>query len=153
MSKIFYVRSDKDTHFTGAMNQHVGELESLEFPDDLKKLNVREVVIETLSIIFKQAALDWDVYLWSTADAGNVDPDLDKFITYVNFASSTGKQIAAAGNFLYSQVYLEIPYRCAMPAANTQIHTTLVNRHATAKNNLAGGGDVVVIFGVRPVLS
>jgi len=153
-SALYYIRSDKDTHFSGALAQNAGELESLSFPAELNAMNVRELVIESITIIFEQAALEWDVYLWSKAAATTAsNVDTDNFLAYVNFASTGGKQIAGTGSFYYSAFDLNLPYKdqdVNAITAGSKLHVTLVNRSATAKN--AGAtGEVVVLFGVRPV--
>lgn len=146
---IEYIRSDKDTHFTGALAQHAIEIEALSFPAMWGSAGIEECIIEGITIQFEQADLDWDIFLFTTS--GNQDTsdlDLDTYLDYFSF--TTGIQIAGANQFYYASPSntMSIPYK---DADNTQkLHVGLVNRSATAKN--AGAtGEIVVQFAVRPI--
>ena len=147
--ELQYIKSDKDTHFSGALAQHAVEIEALDFPTGWSSLNINDLIIESISIQSDQN-LEWDILLFSTDGTTNADLDLDTFTDFFNFATTSGKQIAAAGQFYYSSPSnnLQIPYK------NTQnkskLHVALVNRSATSKN--AGAtGEFTVEFVVRPV--
>ncbi|MEW6214546.1 MAG: hypothetical protein AB1478_04985 [Nitrospirota bacterium] len=144
---LVYIRSDKDTHFTGGLAQHEFESESISFPNEVSHTN--EVIIEGIAIQSDQN-LEWDIYIWTGVEYDNTDLDLDKFLEYVNFASTSGKQIGSplANQYYYSKTGLSIRYK---DGDNTKkLHCSLVNRSATAKN--AGAtGEVVVQFTVSPI--
>jgi len=142
------IRSDKDTHFSGALAQNAIELENLSFPADWGTVGIQECVIEGITIQADQN-LEWDVFIWATDGHSDTDLDLDKFIDFTNFATTDGKQIAGAGQYYYSSPSnLSIPYRD--DDKTSELHVGLVNKSATAKN--AGAtGEVVVEFHVRPV--
>jgi len=145
------VRSDKDTHFSGALIQNAVEHEDIAIDERLHRTN--EFVVEQIAIISDEN-LEWDVFFWSTS--GNLDAsdyDDDKFIEYQNFSSSSGKQIAAAGGFYYATSGLAIPYRDdgVDERSNSAIlHVSLVNRSAGAKT-AGSAGEAVVICTLRPV--
>lgn len=144
---IEYIRTDKDTHFTGGINQNAKEDESINFPTDWGSLRINECVIEGIAIQSDQN-LEWDVFIWTGSEYDNTDLDTDVFLEYVNFSTTSGKQIAATNQYYYAITGLEIPYK---DADNTRkLHSSLCNRSATAKN--AGAtGEVVITFMVRPI--
>ena len=149
LKEIQYIKSDKDTHFSGALAQNAAEVEALNFPTDWVTLGISDIIIESVSIQSDQN-LEWDVMLFSTDGTTDTDLDLDTFTDFFNFATTSGKQIGAANQFYYSSPSnnLQIPYK------NTQnrskLHVALVNRSATGKN--AGAtGEFTVEFAVRPV--
>jgi len=146
---VYYIDSDKDTHFTGALAQHAIESESLNFPDLFPNAGIQDVIIEGINIQSDQN-LEWDVFVWSTSGYNNSDVDLAAMIDYWNFPTTSGKQIAGANQYYYPLPAnrISVPYR---DANNTsKLHVSLVNRSATGKN--AGAtGEVKVRFIVRPV--
>jgi len=76
--------------------------------------------------------------------------DVDTFVDYFNYATTTGKRIAGAGQYYYASPSnnLDIAYRDADKSG--KLHVLLVNRSATAKN--AGAtGEVKLRFVVRPI--
>ena|SRR3990172_4851703 len=139
------VRSDKDSHFSGALAQNAAELESLDLPGQWGS-RCSEFVVENIVIIADQA-LEWDLFLWGSDGADDADLDLDTFVDYVNFPAASGKQVAGAGSYYYaSPSDLGIP----VTVTNNKLNLSLVNRSVTAKN--AGAtGEVVVICTLRPV--
>lgn len=142
-NRIQVIRSDKDTHFTGALAQNAREDESIALPAQWR---TTECVVEGIAVISDQN-LEWDVYLFSSSAFSNSNMDLDMFADCTNFPSTSGKQIAGAGSYYYpSPSGIQLPYK----SADSSIHIALVNRSATGKN--AGAtGEVVVLVYVRPV--
>lgn len=151
MSKlsIEYLRSDKDTHFTGALAQNAIEVESINFPSIWRTAGVNECIIEGLSIQSDQN-LEWDVYIFTSSEFDNTDLDLDVMIDMFNFPTTAGKTIAGANQYYYPfpANNISIPYS---DAENTgKLHVGLVNRSATGKN--AGAtGEIVIRFALRPI--
>jgi hypothetical protein len=144
-----YIVSDKDSHFTGGLAQNAGEAESINFPADWRTIGVNQCVIESITIQSDQN-LEWDIYLWSGAEADNTDLDTDTFIDYFNYATTTGKQIAGANQYYYASPSNNLNIAYKDDDNSGKLHVTLVNRSATAKN--AGGtGEVKLQFIVRPV--
>ena len=147
--ELQYIKSDKDTHFSGALAQNAIEIEALDFPSDWQKINVTSIIIESISIMSDQN-LEWDVLLFSTDGTTDTDLDIDSFTDFFNYATTSGKQAAGAGPFYYSSPSnnLQIPYKNAQN--KSKLHVALVNRSATSKN--AGAtGEFTVEFVVRPV--
>lgn len=142
------VRSDKDTHFTGSLDQNAGEDESITI-EAIHRTN--EFIIEHIAVLSDQN-LEWDVFLWAKNTYADSDHDVDEFIEYVNFTSNSGKQIAAADIFYYSATGLSIPYRDDDVGSvnNASLHLSLVNRSASSKNSGATG-EIVIIVSMRPV--
>lgn len=148
--RIAIIRSDKDTHFSGALAQNAAEQEALAFPGNLR---TNELIIEAVTVQSDQN-LEWDLVLWKAVAGANADLDLDNFVDYINFPATSGKQIAGAGQYYYaSAASLAIPYKdegAADKATNASVHCSLVNRSVTGKNAGATGEVVVTLF-VRPV--
>lgn len=148
MSALAYIDSDKDTHFTGAIAQNAMELEAIDLPADWQTAKIREIVIEGISIQADQN-LEWDVFIFSKSTAEDADIDLDAFVDYTNYPTTSGKQIAGAGQFYYATADMEIPY--VNLDHESKIIIGLVNRSATGKN--AGAtGEVKIRVAARPVL-
>ena len=145
-------RSDKDTHFTGGLAQNAGEFETLSRTSGNPYPASNRFIIEKIAVQSDQN-LDWDVVLWSGAAADATDLDADLFVEYEAFATTAGKQIAGANQFYYATSGLSIPYidgDVERRSNSPQVHVTLVNRNAAAKN--AGAtGEVVVVITMRPV--
>lgn len=147
--EIQYVTSDKDTHFTTGIAQHAVDIESLDLPTDWVTLGINNIIIEGISIQSDQN-LEWDVMLFTNDETTDTDLDIDSFSDFFNFATTSGKQIGATGQFYYSSPsnFMAIPYQ------NTdnrpKLHVGLINRSGTAKN--AGAtGEFTVKFALRPV--
>lgn len=145
---VEFIRTDKDTNFTGALVQNAGEAENLDFPTDWKTTQINEVIIHAIRIQSDQN-LEWDIYLWKRDTGANTDLDVDTFSGLINFPATSGKQIAGSNQFYYSLSNLNLHYQDEDKSG--KIHCMLINRSSTAK--LAGGtGEVVVEFVVSPVL-
>jgi hypothetical protein len=146
---IEFIVTDKDGHFTGALATNAVEHESINFPTDWGIVGIQEMIIESVSIQSDQQ-LEWDIYVWSGSENANADLDLDTFLDYFNFPTTSGKRLAGANQYYYASVAnnVAIPYRDN--DKSSKLHVSLVNRSATAKN--AGAtGEVVVRFVVRPI--
>lgn len=142
MAFQYNVRSDKDSHFTGAIAQNAGEDESLTLPACLAGINGNaRGLVRSLTLVADQN-LDWEVQFWRSGTHGAADIDTDKWIGGVVFtASSDAKQLAGSGSYLYYKGNLDIPY---IDLDNSgKLHVTLTNRSAGAKG--AGAvGEVIV---------
>ena len=148
---IHHVRSETDTHFNTEIVQYAADNENLAFPAGL--VGCGECVIEAV-VIQSIQNLDWYVYIFGTDGFDNTDLDLDYFIEYVAFATSTGLQVGATAQYYYSSTNLNIPYKDldwdSSKETAAELHIALVNRNSTAKN--AGDtGDVLLDIIIRPV--
>lgn len=148
---VHFVRTDKDSHFTGALATNAIELENV---TGLKSpaFNIESVTLQS------DQNLDWDIYVWATDGHSDTDVDLDYFLGKITFVAADGKQIAGAGQYYYDTSSCSQPFRpfpaydrdAVAPGAGGkyELHTGLVNRSATSKN--AGAtGEVSVTFGLR----
>ena len=147
LPKTWVVRSDKDTHFTGALIQNAMELETLGDPATENKRDQTRSIIQRISIISEQN-LDWDIVLFRSTFAPplTLDCDLDPTIDWVTFEVADGVQVAAAGLYRYSYTSLQILYwNTDAPGA---IHVGLVNRNAVAKGAGAAGEIIVELQGI-----
>jgi hypothetical protein len=143
----YNVRSDKDTHFTGAIAQNAGEDESITLPGCLAGINGNaRGNVKSITVISDQN-LAWELNLWRSATHGTADIDTDKWLARWAFVAADGVQLAGAGSYLYYIDSLDIPY---VDSDNSgKLHVTLTNRSATAKN--AGAtGEVIVDVRIQP---
>lgn len=141
--ETFSIRSDKDTHFTGALLQNNQEVAALSLPAEIDINAISEFSIEGITIQSKQNLL-WQVMIWGAVGADDADLDLDTFKDSVSFPSSSGESIGngAGSQFYYPSADLDIPYKFASPN-DLKLYVGLVNRSLTAK--LAGvTGEVVI---------
>lgn len=148
------VKSDKDTNFTTGLAQNAGEEENI------SGIRYRSGTIEAIHITSDQN-LDWDVYFF--AKDGQMDTNLDTeyFLGVVTFVAADAKQIAGAGQYYYSTNNCSYPFRpfpytdldayavIESDQVTPELHVTIVNRNATAKN--AGAtGEIVLTVVYRP---
>lgn len=145
------IKSDKDTHFSGALAQNAAESESLTGFSDVSG------VIEQVSLISDQN-LDWELMFFATSGFDDADYDADFFLGAVRFVAADGKQIAGVGGYYYCTANMALPFepityidKTSVDAGNNSgsIYCVLVNRSATGKN--AGAtGEVAVNIVIRP---
>lgn len=148
MAFQYNVRSDKDSHFAGAIAQNAGEDESLSLPACLAGINGNaRGSVRSLTIISDQN-LAWEVNVWRSATHGTADIDTDKWLGRWTFTAADGVQLAGSGSYLYYVDGLDIAY---IDADNSgKLHLTLTNRSASAKN--AGAtGEVIVDIRMQPI--
>lgn len=155
-----FIRSDKDTHFTGALATNALETESF---GDLR-VHAGEIVSVNLQ---SDQNLDWDIFFFGTTDFNNADLDSSIFLGRVRFAAADGVQIAGSGQFFYDtciasayafrpffyvdKTWLDLDDEDKLDRATNpiQLHVGLVNRSATSKN--AGAtGEVVINVEYHP---
>ncbi len=136
---LFLIKTDKDTHFTGAIAQHSHEFESLTLP-----AGCHELWIDQVAIISDQP-LDWDVCFWEGTTPASTDLDLDKYIGIVNFPSTSLKQLDSATYPQYRGDDTNVGITYLVPEDGL-LHVSLANRNATAKNAGATGEVVVKIW-------
>ena len=145
-----YVRSDKDSHFTGALAQNAVETEDIGFPADWATMVLSKAKILGVTIISDQQ-LAWDVKFYAKdTHAVTSDLDLDSAIRTLKFDASAGVQEAGANQYYYDIDPTEFPFIYHDEDNTSEFHVTLINRSATAKN--AGAtGEVVVIIHAIPI--
>jgi hypothetical protein len=135
---VFYdIASDKDTHFTGALNQYAKEDENL---TNLlgNKIRITGITIEA------DQALDFWVMFWNKDTFDNTDLDLSTFIGMVELDLSTyGQRVGGSGQYYMSLEKVDLD--CEDKDATNELHCSLFNASATAKN--AGAtGEVKLVF-------
>ena len=145
-----YVRSDKDTHFTGALAQNAVKTENISFPADWVTMGLRKAKIVDIKIISDQQ-LAWDVKFYSKdTHAVTTDLDADSFIRTFKFDASAGVQEAGADQYYYDIDPSEFPFVYIDEDGTSEFHVTLVNRSATPKT-AGAAGEVVVIIQAIPI--
>jgi|GEM_PF-3547506 len=129
---VFYdIASDKDTHFTGALNQYAKEDENL---TNLlgNKIRITGITIEA------DQALDFWVMFWNSDSFDNTDLDLSTFIGMVELDLSTyGQQVGGSGQYYLSLEKVDLDYED--DDGTQELHCSLYNASATAKNAGATG--------------
>lgn len=129
--EYYIVKSDKDTHFTGALAQNAHEEESLQLHARRNRCVILDVTV------LSDQNLAWDVYFWSTDAFDNADLDLDSAIGKVSFVVADGEQIGGTGAYRYHANGLAIPYNDEDETG--ELHVSVVNRSGTSKNAGATG--------------
>jgi hypothetical protein len=144
MSFTYSVRTDKDTHFTGAIAQNAKEDENVVLPGALDGIrgNARGYIKGIM--IQSDENLAWELAFWSTDGFENTDLDLDTFISRWSFVVADGVRFGGTGQYYYYIEGLKIPY---VDEDNTgELHMSLVNRSAAAKTAGAAGEVVVEVY-------
>lgn len=141
------LRTDKDTHFTGALAQDAKEDENIVVPAQLSGINGR--VNGTIRSLMLQSDqnLAWELAFWGSDTTASTDLDVDTFLSRWSFAVADGVRYGGAGQYYYYIEGLAIPYEDADRSG--ELHVSLCNRSATGKN--AGAtGEVVVAVEIEP---
>ena len=141
------VKTDKDTHFTGALVTNAAENENVVLAPALAGVggNAR-AQLRSIAIISDQN-LDWEVMLFRKDTFGTSDLDTDSFVGRWTFAAADAVRIAGAGSYYYYIDGLDEAY--TDEDASGELHVTLLNRNAVAKN--AGAtGEIVVKLRFEP---
>lgn len=137
--QVFYaVRSDKDDHFTGALAQNAKEDENLA---GLLSNKVRIVGISLQS----DQQLHYKVLFWKTDDFDDSDLDKDTFCGEIDVdLAMYGIQLGGAGQWYLDVRGVVLDYEDE--DGTNELHISLLNKDATAKNAGATGEVVVEIF-------
>lgn len=136
-SDVQLVRTDKDTHFTGALAQNASE------DENIAGLNANAGRIRSV-IVLSDENLDWEIQFYSKDTFRNADADLDALLERVVFVAADGKQDGGTGLYRYAFTGLDIPYQDL--DATSELHISLVNRSAAGKS-AGASGEVVVLVG------
>lgn len=132
------IRSDKDSHFTGAIAQYAKE------DENLTGLLANKVRITGVAIQADQN-LSFRVILWSKDTADDTDLDVDEYCGEVSLDLSTnGFRIAGAGQYYLDMRGLEIDYED--DDESKELHVSLMNLSASAKNAGATGEVVIEVY-------
>lgn len=125
------IKSDKDTHFTGAIAQYATEEENI------TGLESNKITITGVSIQSDQA-LDYNVMLFGTDGFAAADMDVDEFFDFIDLKlSSLGIRVGGAGQYYYARTGLAIDYEDE--DASNELHVALQNASAAGKNAGATG--------------
>ncbi|HEX58628.1 MAG TPA: hypothetical protein ENF26_00550 [Methanomicrobia archaeon] len=138
---IRVLRSDKDTHFTGALDQYEVERENIE------GLLSNNIIIKQITMLSEQR-LNYRLHFFSKDSFESTDPDEDAYIGWVDFDLSThGIQYGGSGLWRLSVVGEgEGLLRYIDEDGTKELHVALENLDATAKNAGSGGYVVIVVF-------
>jgi len=131
------LRSDKDSHFTGAIAQNAVEEENL---TDLIGNKVKITGI----IVLSDQQLDYRVIFYSTDGFANTDLNLDTLINEVELdLPSYGFRIAGTGKYCMVVTGLDIDY--IDDDASEELHVALQNLSSTSKT-AGANGEVILRF-------
>lgn len=140
--ETFYtIKSDKDSHFSGALGQYAKENESL------SGLITNKIRINGIAILSDQQ-LKYKVQLWRKDTFDNADLDEDTFIGEVDLDLGVyGWQVGGTGKYYMYVGDLKLDY---LDEDNTnELHISLMNMSGTGK--VAGtSGEVVVLITYSP---
>lgn len=133
---FYTLRSDKDSHFTGALT--TGNKED----ENLAGLLGNKIRITNIAIQAKQA-LDLCLMFWRKDTFANTNLDVDTLIGVVQLdLSSFGKQVGGAGQYYMSIENVDLDYEDE--DISSELHVSLYNNDAVAK--IAGAAGEVVVF-------
>lgn len=150
LGDIYFIDSDKDSNFTGALVTNAIETENIDYPSNLSSIHIEGLLIVGVSVQAKEQ-LDWDIFLWSKDELANTDLDLDTFVDFFNFPTASGKRIAGAGQYYWASPANNVQVYYKDMNNSGELHVGLVNRNASAKT--AGtAGQIKIRFTVRPIL-
>ncbi len=132
------LRSDKDTHFTGAIALNAKE------DEDLTGLLSNKIRIIGVSLQAKEN-LSFRAIFWKTDGFDNVDLDLDRFCGEVVIDLPTnGYQIAGANQYYLDMRGLDLDYEDE--DASNELHVSLMCLTAAGKTAAAAGEVVIEIY-------
>jgi len=135
----YAIRSDKDTHFSGALAQNAKEDENISIPFSRGWITgIRVTSDENLA---------WEIQVFRTDGFDDANYDLDSFGGGYAFAAADGKQVAGAGPYYYAVDGLGMYYvdKDVNAIAAGELHIRLVNRSAAAKTAGSNGEAVVEV--------
>lgn len=133
------LRSDKDTHFTGGINQNAKE------DENLTGLIGNKIRIVGISLQSDQS-LDYRVIFWKSDGFDNTDLDLDRYCGEIEVDLPTyGYRIAGANQY-YLDVRLAAGIDYEDEDASNELHISVMNLSATAKNAGATGEVIVEVY-------
>lgn len=139
---VNYVKSDSAAHFTGAIAQNAGELESIDANNAIGitgRSRIAAVVIRSTE------NLDWELLFFATAAGNHATVGTNRFLGAIAFVAADADRVGGAGLYLYGRAGLNIPYFDL--DRTSKLHVMLVNRSVAAKS-AAGAGllDVEVML-------
>lgn len=142
------IRSASTVDFIDAAAQNAPLKADLLFPNEHR--HSPEGIIESIGLISVQN-LAWDIIFYGS-DVQYTTIDLDTFIAKQSFLPADAVNFTGQALYYYGLDGLSIPYRDIDVDGSTQaeLHVTIVNRSAAAKNAGVTGG-LVLIVGIRPI--
>jgi hypothetical protein len=130
----WFIRSDKDTHYTTSLAPAAIDLENL------GNLPTPSVVVTRVTI-WSDQNLPWDVMFFKNATSQpNADADLDTMVDWIRFKVTDGVQIAGTGLWRYSVSGLNFRYHPNDGIA----HIGLINRDGATSKNAGATGELVI---------
>jgi len=133
---FYEARSDKDTHFTGAIAKGAKEDESL------TGLQSNNIIIKSIVIISKEL-IDWAPLFWDKNTFDDADLDVDSFMAGQAqlFLGSMAEPFDSKYYYFYPE--LNMPYKDT--DASKELHVSLMVEAASANAKAAGAGGEVII--------
>lgn len=136
-SSFSRLRSDKDSHFTGALVTNAIETENI------TGLSANKIVIRRVTIQSDQQ-LSYVLLFWSKDTFQTSDLDTDRFLGEISLdLPAIGRRIAGAGQY-YGD--LEVDFQYQDEDSSRELHVGLLNVDATSKAAGATGEVVIEIF-------
>lgn len=134
-------RSDKDTHFTGALAQYEAEAENI------TGLLSNNIIIKQVTLLSEQQ-LYYRLHFFSKDVFESTDPDLDAYIGWLDFDLPThGIRYKNTGLYRLSLMSEgEGLLRYIDEDESNELHVALENLSSTAKNAGSGGYVVIIVF-------
>lgn len=141
--EVFYtIRSDKDTHFAGALGQYEKE------DENLSGLITNTIKIVQITLQADQQ-LRFKVMFWSKDTFDDTDLDVDTFIGEVDIDLATyGIRIGSANQWYLDIRGIDLRYRD--DDNSNELHVSVLNMSGTGKT-AGSGGEVVIEVAYAPI--
>jgi hypothetical protein len=144
----YTVRTDKDSHFTGAIAQNAKEDENVSLPGALAGVNGNARSLIRSIVVQSDENLAWELAFWSKDTFDDTDLDVDTFQSRWTFVVADGIRFGGAGQYYYYIDGLDIPY---VDGDNSgELHISLVNRSSSGKSS-GGSGEAIVAVTMQPM--
>ena len=145
----FTVRTDKDTHFTGAIAQNAKEDENVVLPGAMSGVNGNARNMVRSLMLQSDENLAWEVAFWSKDSFEDTsDMDADAFRSRWSFVVADGVQYGGTGQYYYYIDGLNIPYQDEDNSG--ELHISLVNRSSSGKSS-GSSGEVIIAITMQQV--
>ena len=140
--EFFFITSDKDINFTGAIALNAKEDENLTGLET-NKIVITDVMIEA------EENLQFFLLLWSTDGFENADLDVDSFLGFIDLdIPNNGFRIAGANQYYLNATGINLHY--SDDDATNELHVSLLCRSAAGKTaGAAGEVKVKIAYKVR----
>jgi len=152
---IDQIKSDKDSHFSGALATGAQEYEDLSFPDGYSEAQIQKLRIHRAVIVADNTntttLVPFYINFWGS-DAASLatDPDLDLFQGRMEFAEGDLEQIGGGGLYRGIRDLGDSPMYYIDEDNSSELHVSLQNTDGSTAWH--ADDEVRITFFVEPIL-